>query len=102
MRNIRRRSENLQTYYLTNCIEYNNMTSFHSKFVSENIEGPLLLILNHKKGFLVDPEEVIDRLENGNLNSMINWQISYLEFYIPLINKNINKAEELIHLINEY
>ncbi|MBD0832416.1 DUF6090 family protein [Aestuariibaculum sediminum] len=92
--------EKLQTYYLTNCAEYNNLTAFHSKFISENIEGPLLLILNHKKGFLVDPKEVIEQLEVGKLKSMINWQISYLNYYIPSINKNISLAEELIQLIN--
>ena len=91
----------LQSYYLTTFIEYNNITKFHGKFISENIEGPLLLILNHKKGFLVDPQEVIEKLENGNLKSMVNWQISYLEYYVPRINENINQAEELIDLINK-
>jgi Family of unknown function (DUF6090) len=94
-------SEKLQTYYLINCIEYNNMTTFHAKFISENIEGPLLLVLNHKKDFLVDPKEVIENLENGNLKSLVNWQISYLKYYIPEINENINQAEELIRIINQ-
>jgi len=93
-------SEKLQAYYLIHCAKYNNITAFHSKFISENIEGPLLLILDHKKDFRVDSKDVIEQLENGKLKSMVNWQISYLSHYIPEINKNIQLAEELIHLIN--
>ena len=33
---------------------------------------------------------------------MVNWQISYLEYYVPKINENINQAEELINLINSF
>jgi hypothetical protein len=92
--------EKLQIYYLTNCSEYNSRTKFHSNFISDHIEGPLLLMLNHKKGFLVDSNEVIEELENGKLKSLINWQVSYFEYQMPLIRQNIIQAEELIRLIN--
>ena len=91
----------LQTYYLTNCSEYNSRTEFHANFISDHIEGPLLLMLNHKKGFLVDSNEVIEQLENGKLKSLINWQISYFEYQMPEIMQNIIQAEELIKLIDK-
>ncbi len=95
-------SKKLQTYYMTNCSEYNNRTEFHANFISDHIEGPLLLMLNHKKDFLVDPKEVLDELENGKLKSLVNWQVSYFEYQMPKINENIKQAQELILLINEY
>ena len=91
----------LQTYYLKNCSEYNSRTEFHAKFISDHIEGPLLLMLNHKKGFLVDPDEVINELENGKLKSLINWQISYFEYQMPEIEQNITLAKELIEIIDK-
>ena len=91
----------LQTYYLTNCSEYNSRTEFHANFISDHIEGPLLLMLNHKKDFLVDANEVIAALENGKLKSLINWQISYYEFQMPEIKQHISQAEELISLIDK-
>jgi hypothetical protein len=94
-------SEKLQTYYLINCAEYNSSTVFHANFVSDHIEGPLLLILNHKKDFLVDPKEVIEELENGKLKSLVNWQISSFEAKIPKIKENIIQANELISLITK-
>jgi hypothetical protein len=93
--------EKLQIYYLTNCSEYNSKTEFHANFVSDHIEGPLLLMLNQKKGFLVDPKEVLEELENGKIKSLINWQISYFEYQIPSIKQNIIQAEDLIRLIDE-
>lgn len=94
-------SNKLQAYYLTSCTEYNTRTQFHSNFISDNIEGPLLLILDHKKGFLVDPKEVIEELENGKLKSLVNWQLSYFEYHIPEVEKDITQATELINLINK-
>ena len=43
--------KNLKKYYLTDYVNYSNLTAFHSKFVSENIEGPSLHILKYQKGF---------------------------------------------------
>ena len=91
----------LQTYYLTNCAEYNSRTEFHANFISDHIEGPLLLLLNHKKDFLVNSSEVIEELENGNLRSFVNWQLSYFEFQVPQIEENIVQAKELINLIEK-
>jgi hypothetical protein len=90
----------LQTYYLINCSEYNYRTEFHANFISDHIEGPLLLMLNHKKDFLVDPQEVIEEMENGRLKSLVNWQISYFEYNLRKSNENIIQAEELISLID--
>ena len=92
---------NLKKYYLTDYVNYNKLTAFHLKFVSENIEGPSLEILKYKRGFRVEPNEVIEKLEDGKLESMINWQISFLENYVPLINENKIKAEKLISLIEK-
>ncbi|MBZ0328301.1 MAG: hypothetical protein K8F54_11890 [Altibacter sp.] len=94
-------SKKLQTYYLVNCAKYNISIEFHANFVSDHIEGPLLLMLNHKRDFLVDPIEVIDQLENGKLMSLVNWQISSFEAQIPEIEKNITIAQELIGLITK-
>ena len=94
-------SEKLQTYYLLNCAKYNSSTEFHANFVSDHIEGPLLLMLNHKSGFLVDPNEVIEALENGKLKSLVNWQISSFEAKMPKIEENIIIAKELISLITK-
>ena len=93
--------KNLKKYYLTDYVNYNNLTAFHRKFVLENIEGPSLEILKYKRGFRVEPNEVIEKLEDGKLESMINWQISFLENYVPLINENKIKAEKLISLIEK-
>ena len=93
-------SKNLQSYYFASCSNYNDVAKFHEKFTSDNIEGPLLLILNHKKNFLVDPLEVIKALENEKLLSLVNWQVSFLEYSKPRIEKNINAANKLIDLIN--
>ena len=93
-------SKSLQTYYLVNCSKYNSSTEFHANFVSDHIEGPLLLMLNHKKDFLVDPKEVIEELENGKLMSLVNWQISTFENQILIIEENAIKAKELISLIS--
>ena len=92
----------LQTYYFVNCTEYNNRTEFHTNFISDHIEGPLLLMLNHKKGFLVDPQEVIEEMEKGRLKSLVNWQISYFEYQLKKSAENIIQAEELIRLIDEF
>ena len=94
-------SKKLQTYYLVNCSKYNSSTEFHANFVSDHIEGPLLLMLNHKKDFLVDPKEVIEELENGKLMSLVNWQISTFENQILIIEENAIKAKELISLISK-
>ena len=94
-------SENLQTYYLVNCEKYNNSIEFHANFVSDHIEGPLLLMLNHKKDFLVDPKEAIEQLENGKLMSLVNWQISSFEAQMSEIEENVIKAKELISLITK-
>jgi hypothetical protein len=94
-------SKSLQTYYLVNCVKYNSNIEFHANFVSDHIEGPLLLMLNHKKDFLVDPKEVIEELENGKLMSLVNWQISTFENQILIIEENAIKAKELISLISK-
>ena len=94
-------SEKLQTYYLVNCSKYNSSIEFHANFVSDHIEGPLLLMLNHKKDFLVDPKEVIEELENGKLMSLVNWQISSFEAQIPEIEENVIIAKKLISLITK-
>lgn len=93
-------NKNLQSYYFASCTNYNEVAEFHQKFTSDNIDGPLLFILNHKKNFLVDPLEVIKALENEKLLSLVNWQISFLEYSKPRIEKNINEANKLIDLIN--
>jgi hypothetical protein len=93
-------SKNLQSYYFVTCSSYNEVADFHQKFTSDNIEGPLLLMLNHKKNFLVDSLEVIQALENEKLLSLVNWQVSFLEYSKPKIEKNINAANKLIDLIN--
>ena len=84
---------NLKKYYLTDYVNYNKLTAFHLKFVLENIEGPSLEILKYKRGFRVEPNEVIEKLEDGKLESMINWQISFLENYVPLISENKSKPK---------
>jgi hypothetical protein len=94
-------SKKLQTYYLVNCSKYNSSTEFHANFVSDHIEGPLLLMLNHKKDFRVDPKEVIEALENGKLMSLVNWQISSFESQMPDIEETVIKAKELISLITK-
>jgi hypothetical protein len=91
----------LQTYYSVNCADYNSGAEFHGKFVADHIEGPLLSTLNHKKGFLVDPEEVIEALENGKLMSLVNYQSSFYSSTIPQMKQNVIKAQELIDLISE-
>ncbi|MFY0604574.1 MAG: hypothetical protein JXQ93_11525 [Flavobacteriaceae bacterium] len=93
--------KNLKKYYLTDYVNYNNLTAFHLKFVLENIEGPSLEILKYKRGFRVEPNQVIEKLEDGKLESMINWQISFLENYVPLINENRIQAKKLISLIEK-
>ncbi len=95
-------NRNLQSYYFETCSSYNEIAEFHQKFISDNIEGPLLMMLNHKKNFLVDPQEVTEALENGKLLSLVNWQVSFLEYSKPRIEKNINQANKLIDLINKY
>lgn len=90
----------LQSYYFDTCTSFNEVAEFHVRFISENIEGPLLMVLNHKKNYMVDPSEVIEELENGKLLSMVNWQVSFLEYSKPRIDKNIQQAEKLIELIN--
>lgn len=52
-------------------------TEFHANFISDHIEGPLLLMLNHKKELLVEPEEVIEELEYGKLMSLVNWLVFF-------------------------
>lgn len=91
----------LQAYYIGACEHYNQATLFHQRFVSENLEGPLLHILGHKKDFLVDPQEVIEKMESGSLRSMINWQSSFLESFQPSVEVNIAKAEALIELLGD-
>ena len=91
----------LQAYYLDACINYNQVTLFHQRFVSENIEGPLLHILSHKKGFFVDPQEVMEKMESGSLRSMINWQSSFLGYFRPAVENNITQAEALIDLLTK-
>ena len=93
--------EKLQSYYLVNCSKFNINTEFHANFVSDHIEGPLLLMLDHKKDFLVDPKEVIEELENGKLLSLVNWQISSFEVQMPEIEKNVIIAKKLISLITK-
>jgi len=72
--------EKLQTYYITFCSNYNNIVTYHAKFNSENIEGPLLMILRHDKNNKVNPKEVIEKLETTNLISLVNWQLNFTEF----------------------
>lgn len=91
----------LQAYYLDACVNYNQISLFHQRFVSDNLEGPLLNILSHKKGFLLDPQEIIEKMEEGSLRSMINWQSSFLEYFRPSVEINIAQAEDLIELLNE-
>lgn len=91
----------LQAYYLDACPNYNQVTLFHQRFVSENLEGPLLHILSHKKNFLLDPQEVIEKMETGSLRSMINWQSSFLAYFRPAVKTNKAQAEALIKLLSE-
>jgi len=76
------------------------VTEYHQKFVSESIQGPLIMILNYKKGYLVDSDEVIVKVEDGVLRSMINWQTNFFEFNRPRTEMNLTQAEELIGIIN--
>jgi hypothetical protein len=50
-------SDLLKTYYITSCPEYNERATYHAMFISQNIEGPLLLRLNQKKIFLSIPKK---------------------------------------------
>ena len=91
----------LQAYYLDDCVNFNQVSLFHQRFVSENLEGPLLHILSHKKDFFVDPQEVIEKMETGSLRSMINWQSSFLGYFRPAVKTNKAQAEALIELLSE-
>ncbi len=93
--------DKLQEYYGVNCASYSAGTEFHANFVLNHIEGPLLLILNQKKDFLVDPKEVIEEIESGKLLSFVNWQISHYEGIKPQVEENVVKAKELISLITK-
>jgi hypothetical protein len=93
--------EQLQAYYFKYCADYNNVAAYHSKFISENIEGPLLQILQHSRNFEVNPQEVIEQLEHGALRSLINWQTSFIEKFSPAVDEHVNLAEGLIKMINE-
>jgi Family of unknown function (DUF6090) len=91
----------LQSYFFEDCTSYNDVAGYHAKFVSDNIEGPLLHILRHEKKFQVHPEDVINAMESTSLRSFVNWQISFLDYYLPKIENNIQHAEELILLLNK-
>lgn len=87
--------DQLQSYYLNDRHRFNELASFHKKFVSENIEGPLLHELSMKRGFISNPEEVIQAMESGNMRSLVNWQISFLEVSRPFFEEIKEQAMEL-------
>lgn len=91
----------LQAYFVDDCTSYNDVAGYHAKFISDNIEGPLLHILRHEKNFQVHPEDVIKAMEGTTLRSFVNWQISFLDYYLPKIENNIQHAEELVLLLNK-
>jgi hypothetical protein len=91
----------LQAYYLDAYADFNQLAVFHHRFVSENLEGPLLHILGHKKDFLVDPQDVRNKMEDGSLRSMINWQRSFLEYVRPSVEEYLTQAQDLIELLNK-
>lgn len=93
--------EELQAYYISSTSLYNNLADYHAQYNLENIEGPLLRILRHEKNFRVNSDEVIEKLESENIISMVNWQISFMEVFVPIIESMMNNVDELIILINK-
>jgi hypothetical protein len=90
----------ITSYYEVSCKEYSVLASWHRKFVTETIEGYLLLNLPYELEYKVKAEDVMNELENGKLLSLTNYQITVNREAVFEL-KNIKAlAEEMSLFIN--
>jgi len=88
----------LSRYYEI-CNNYNYYVEYHSKFTSENIQGFLLHKLPLDKERLTTSKAVINEIENGNLMSLINYQLGMMENMKTWDEEFIKWEEKIIALI---
>jgi len=89
----------IATYYDWDCQKYLEWANWHKKFVTETIESYVVLNLPVRNGLLVDSEKLIYDIENGQLLSLINYQLHAFESISALMERNRIVAKELILLI---
>ncbi len=92
---------NIEQYYENICVNFNDFSDWHKKFVAENIDNYLLdrlqLDLDGNTKNLV----IIEEMDSDRLPSIVNFQAVILKRFNTLASENINQASALISQINE-
>ena len=89
----------IATYYDWDCKKYLEWANWHKKFVTETIESYVVLNLPVRSGLLVDSDKLIYEIENGQLLSLINYQLHAFESSSAVMERNRVYAKQLILLI---
>ncbi len=93
--NIKLKNE-IAFYYELNCQVYSEWIIWQKKFVTETIESYVALNLPVSSRLTVNSEKLINEIENGQLLSLINYQIYTFASISSVMEGNKRAAKELI------
>ena len=93
--NIQLKNE-ITIYYEIYCEGYSEWINWQKKFVAETIESYVALNLPVSSRLTVNSEKLIDEIENGQLLSLINYQIYTFVSISMTMEANKRVAKELI------
>jgi len=96
--NIKLKNE-IAIYYEINCQVYSEWIISQKKFVTETIESYVALNLPVSSRLTVNSEKLINEIENGQLLSLINYQIYTFANISSTMEGNKRAAKELILLL---
>ena len=89
----------LLAYYEEYISKYNEWANWHQKYVTENIEGYIMMNLPVEVGYKTDPDLLIAAFEKGEHLSIVNYQLTFLIDFRPQLLKNLDLIKKLKVLI---
>ena len=91
----------LHDYFLEERERYNKNAKFNAGFTSDKIEGYLIYELALDEKMQTTEDAVINEMDNGKLINLINYQSNIYQRNNDLAEKLIQKAENIINLIEK-
>jgi hypothetical protein len=89
-------------YFEVRTVHYNNVSSWHKQFVSQNIESYIMQELPLDSALRTPPDVIIAAMQNDRLRSIVNFQAWNQRRYIRLFEGGAKAAEALIVMIKEH
>ena len=89
-------------YFEVRAVQYNNVSSWHKEFVTQNIEPYIIQELPLDSALRTPPDVIIAAMQNDRLRSIVNFQAWNMRRYIVMSEGCVKAAEALIVMIQEH